>query len=169
MLLFDPKEEVYSKIELNSDKHQFKTPDELYSYVGLTGPVRSFSMSLFGERGRVSLRCHSFPGSPPTVFATGETDDWCIRAVETVDSFLVPHRLWYHPFTGRMERVSINPWFLYFGLLWFVMGLPLGGIIMGGFFVILFLLPVISLIKGVFLPEAVLRLSEQRQLVRQHV
>jgi hypothetical protein len=49
------------------------------------------------------------------------------------------------------------------------MGLPLGGIIMGGFFVILFFLPVISLIKGVFLPEAVLRLSEQRQLVRQHV
>jgi hypothetical protein len=28
-------------------------------------------------------------------------------------------------------------------------------VIMGGFFVILFLLPVISLIKGVFLPEAV--------------
>jgi hypothetical protein len=47
-LLFDPKEKLYTKIELTlkSEQLQFKTPDELYDYTGARGPVRSFSMSI---------------------------------------------------------------------------------------------------------------------------
>jgi hypothetical protein len=38
-------------------------------------------MSISGEKGRVSLRGHSFPGEMPTVMATGDTEDWCVAAI----------------------------------------------------------------------------------------
>jgi hypothetical protein len=168
-LLFDPKEIVFSKIELISDKYQFKTPAELYTFTGVTGPLRTFSISIFGEKGRVSLRCHSFPGSPPTVLATGETDDWCIRAVETVISFLVPHRRWYHRFTGwSMQSFPSNVWFLYIGLPWVFLHVPLVQIFVAAWFAIFVFLAVITFAKGVFLPDAVLYLPEDGHLVRQH-
>jgi hypothetical protein len=101
--------------------------------------------------------------------AAGNTDEWCVTALETVDSFLVPHRRWYHRFTGwPTQLLSFNPWFMYIALLWILMPLPLAKVFVGAWFAIFVFLPVISFAKGVFLPDAVLRLPKDRQLVRQH-
>jgi hypothetical protein len=46
--------------------------------------------------------------------ATGETEDWCVAAIETVDSFLVPHRRWYHWFfRWRLGVFFFAPIYLY--------------------------------------------------------
>jgi hypothetical protein len=169
--LFDPEEEVYSKVELISDKYQVKTPDELYGVSNLSGPVRSFSISVFSERARVSLRCHSFQGSAPTVFATGETDEWCTRAIETVESFLIPHRRWYRGSSDRLLLFCFGlvPWtVLVLAVLMNRRGLPLLAMFLGAWLMCTVLFPVASFAKGLLLPNAILYLPEARDFVRQH-
>jgi hypothetical protein len=107
--LFDASK-VYTKIEipLKGETLKFDTVEEIRQYKDLRGTARNFSL-WFSEGDRsVRISCSGIFRSDASVSASGATEAWCAGAIETVNSFLRYHKVWYHWF-----RTLPFGWFLF--------------------------------------------------------
>lgn len=123
--LFDKPEEVRSTmtVELPGETLDFDSFEELRDYPGLPATLSKFSLGIaavgYGDghnQRRIMLESNPLLESLPEIYASGESEAWCAGAIETVLSFVQPHKLWYSPV------VSAPAGRILYALLMFVMG-----------------------------------------------
>jgi hypothetical protein len=176
LALFEGEEKVHVSIDatLKNEKLSFESIGELTSYPHLRGRITDFSiwLSQYGAAGRrVSILSGSLPfDSRSTVSAKAETEAWCAGAIETVHSFLMPHRLWYHWFV-----VAPIGWILFFlgnvptvALQFAAKGTVIEKPVVFAWLAIVLTLFVLWIGMGRLLPSSILRVTEEDGFIRRH-
>lgn len=174
--LFSEEDKLHLSIDvtLKSEKLSFDSIDELMSYPHLRGGITEFSVWIlqYGSANRmVSIVSGSFLfDSRSTVSAKAETEAWCAGVLETVHSFMLSHKLWYHWFV-----IAPIGWLLFFignvptvALQFVEEGTVIQKPIVFAWLAIVFTLFVLWIGKGQLLPSSVLRVTEDDGFIRRH-
>ena len=98
--LFDEPENVHSSIDfkLKNESLEFESVEEIQNYKELKGKVTNIRVWLSQGGKRISISTNMFMSSLVTVSTKADTEAWCAGAIETVHSFVLTHRTWYHWF-----------------------------------------------------------------------
>ncbi|MFZ1546775.1 MAG: hypothetical protein WAT12_06700 [Candidatus Nitrotoga sp.] len=101
-LFTEPENVRYSiDIELKSEKLTFDSIGELKAYAPLKGRVTEFYVRLYHSPRSIRISTIGMPfDRRSSVSADGESEAWCAGAIETVQSFVQSHKLWYHWFVS---------------------------------------------------------------------
>lgn len=167
------KVNITIRITLKNEKLSFDSIDELLAYPELRGRVADFSVwaSQYNSGRRVWLSSGSLLfDSRSTIHAEAESEAWCAGAIETVQSFLQPHKVWYHWFV-----VAPIGWILFFlgngptvALQFMPKGTVIDKTVAFAWFAIVLTLFVLWIGKGRLLPSSVLRVTEEDSFLRRH-
>lgn len=174
LALFDEQDKVNITIRvvLKNEKLSFDSIDELAAYQGLSGHITDFSvwLSHYISGHRVLISSGSMFDSRSTVSAEGESEAWCAGAIETVQSFVQTHRLWYHWFVvapiGWLLFVLGNAPTVAFQFM--AKGAVIDKTIVVAWLAIVITLFVLWIGKGQLLPSSVLRVTEDEGFIRRH-
>lgn len=173
LALFDQSETTYAtlKIRLPSEELEFSSVEELKAYPLLRGKITKFSFFCSQyPKPSISIRSSTFFNPLAVVSATSDSESWCAGAIETVNSFLQPHRLWYNWFISAPIG-----WILVFlANLPMIAGffLPKGTVIdktvYAGWLAATIAIAIPYFGKSRLLPASVLRLSAEEGFIRRH-
>lgn len=168
--LFDEPEKVHCNIDfkLKNESLEFESVEEIQNYKDLKGGMSNFSIWLSQGGKRISIRTSMLLSSSVTVSTKADNEAWCAGAIETVHSFVLSHRTWYH-------------WFVKwpFGILLMAMAFApsiIGKIthddlfknktLFSAWLFLIFFLAVLYFTKGRFLPMVILRISNEESFIR---
>ena len=102
LVLFDNPNDVYAGIEISlpSEILEFNSVDELIEYNHLTSDIKSFRIFFSKNNHYISIHSNLNFNDRAKVVVSGGTEYWCAGAIETVDSFVYSHKLWYSWFVS---------------------------------------------------------------------
>lgn len=166
------KVSVTIRVVLKNEKLSFDSIDELTAYPHLRGRITDFSvwLSHYNSGRRVSISSGTIFDSRSTVSAEAESEAWCAGAIETVQSFMQTHKLWYHWFV-----VAPIGWALFVlgnaptvALQFMTKGAVIDKPIVFAWLAVVLTLFVLWVGKGRLLPSSVLRVTEDESFIRRH-
>lgn len=158
-------------IKLKSESIDFESIEELRAYSQLPSRVTNFSIwvSDWPRRVWISAAGKSL-GDRSTVYVEGESDAWCAGVIETVQSFINSHRVWYHWFLsapiGWVLMLVLYIPGIYFSLQ--PKGAAIERTVLAGWFGALFVLFLLWVGRGRLLPASVLRIAEEENILRRY-
>lgn len=171
--LFTEPQDVRCSIDirLKSEKLSFDSVSELKAYPALKGRATEFAIWVSQSPRRIWISSAGVLfDSRSSVNAQGESEGWCAGAIETVLSFVHPHKLWYHWFVSApigwiLLAVAYLP-AVYFSFL------PKGSIVektvVAGWVGATVTLFVLWLGRSRLLPASVLRITDDESFIRRH-
>lgn len=165
---------VSIRVTLKKESLRFDSVEELKSYRDLPGRVVDFTVSVsqFGTGRRVWMYSGSaLFDSRSMVAAEADTEAWCAGAIETVQSFIQVHKLWYHWFVAApIGWILLVSSYLPTAILQLMpKGTVVDKAISFAWFGVVLTMFVLWVGKGWLLPSSVLKISEEDGFVRRYI
>lgn len=174
LALFEEQDKVSVTIRviLKSERLSFDSIEELVAYPDLRGHITDFSvwLSHYSSGRRIWISSGTVFDSRSTVSAEAELEAWCAGAIETVHSFVQPHKLWYHWFV-----VAPIGWMLFVlgnaptvALQFMAKGIVINKPLIFAWLAVVLALFILWIGKGRLLPSSILRVTEDDSYIRRH-
>jgi len=171
--LFDDHSDIYASIDVcfPSEQLEFENVEELRHYENLPAQITDFTVRLARKGRSVRIRSGRLLTGKAKVTATSETEAWCAGAIDTVHSFVQSRKLWYSWFVSAPIG-----WVLVIvgnipgpTLVLMSKGVQIDRIVVFGWLGALVALLILYFGRERLLPSAILKVSEPKRFVRQHV